>query len=72
MPIPHRATALQALKFYMLVEGPAVNNGIDLPKMNEGVGEDRLGNSLKHMDHTQMKYQLIAVSSNCYFNISFN
>lgn len=41
MPIPHRATTLQALKFYMLVDSPAVNNEIDLSKMNEWMGEDR-------------------------------
>lgn len=41
MPIPHRATTLQALKFYMLVDSPAVNNEIDLSKMNEWMWGER-------------------------------
>lgn len=41
MPIPHRATTLQAFKFYMLFNSPAVNNEIDLSKINEWMLEDR-------------------------------
>lgn len=59
-PIPHRATTLQALKFYMLFKSPAVNNEIDLSKMNESMWEDRHGgflNSLKHIELPRIKYK---------------